>query len=147
MKFIAIAILGLSMAASAQTAKVIQLSSEDAKQAKMLHDQQEAIAKKIADFDQAVRAKYLTAPKEDEGHTQTYSLNDKWIWVKSGWGSGSFQYSEDFRFIVPIPYTPSPSPYPCQSNLAILCGVTLTPAWSGSTTLTTVPAVGTFLTN
>lgn len=129
MKWIAIAVLGFTLAAAGQTAKVIQLSPEEARQAKALRDQQDAIAKKIADFDQAIRIKYLTAPKDDEGHTQTYSLNGKWIWVKSGWGSGSFQYSEDFRFIVPssVPYIP-----PLNTCQSILCAVTLTPANSST---------------
>lgn len=127
MKWIAIAILGCSVAIGAQTAKVIQLSPEEARQAKSLRDQQDAIAKKIAEFDQTIRDKYLKAAKEEEGHTATYSLNGKWIWIKSGWGNGSFQYSEDFRFIVPVPYNPTTGT--CQS---ILCGVTLTPAY-GST--------------
>jgi hypothetical protein len=104
MKRIAVIItIFLAVPLTAQNAKVIQLSPEDAKQAKVLHDEQEAIAKKIVEFDQAVRTKYLTAPKEQEGHTYTYNLNGSWVWVKDGWGTGTFQYSEDFKFIVPVP--------------------------------------------
>ena len=103
MKRIAVIItIFLAVPLTAQNAKVIQLSPEDAKQAKVLHDEQEAIAKKIVEFDQAVRTKYLTAPKEQEGHTYTYNLNGSWVWVKDGWTTGLFEYSEDFKFIVPV---------------------------------------------
>jgi uncharacterized protein CbrC (UPF0167 family) len=80
---------------------IAQLSPEEAKQAKALHDEQNSIAKRIVEFDQAVRARYLSAPKDQEGHPQTYLFNGSWVWVKDGWGTGNFQYSEDFKFIVP----------------------------------------------
>jgi len=94
--------------ASAQDAKVIALSPAESAQIKSLHEQQKSIADKIEAFDQEIRMKYLSAAKDEEGHTNTYSYHDKWIWVKSGWGSGQFRYSEDFKYIVPlVPMYPS----------------------------------------
>lgn len=127
MKWIAILVLGFSLAVAGQTAKVVQLSPDEARQAKALHDEQDSVAKKIAEFDQAIRTKYLSAPKNEEGHTNTYSLNGKWIWVRIGWGNGAFEYSEDFKFIVPL-VLQTPPTGTCQS---MFCGVTLTPSYQG----------------
>jgi hypothetical protein len=104
------ALLMGALSLNAQSAKVIQLSPEDAKQAKQLHDASEAAAKKESEFQDVIRERYLKASKEEEGHTQTYGYlftfqgkeKSHGYWVKSGWGNGTFEFSEDFRFIVPV---------------------------------------------
>ncbi len=128
--------LFLAVPLIAQTAKVIQLSPEEAKQAKVLHAEQDSIAKKIVEFDQAIRARYLSAPKDQEGHTQTYLFNGSWFWVKDGWGAGNFQYSEDFKFIVPAVVPQYSSPYGFGGGC-----VQLTPGIGIGTLMT--PGIGT----
>jgi hypothetical protein len=101
---------------SAQTAKVIQLSESDAAEAKSLYAQQKEIEAKIADLRYRITKNYLTASKEEEGHTNTYSdpRGGGWVWVKEGWGGGNYDFSEDFKFIVP--HTSIPQSYGTYGN-------------------------------
>ena len=114
-----------------QTAKVIQLSPEDAKQAQALADEQKALDEKTAAFREAVKQKYLvTTERKEAGDcyagvfmTNATSgflvLGDGTInwsskpepYYRRGWRCGEYQYSDDFKFIVPVPaspYTSSP---------------------------------------
>ena len=70
-------------AAQAQTAKVIALTPEEARQAKSLTEQKAEIERKMKALEVSVR--------------KTHHLADR-----GGWGMG-FIYSEDFLFIVPGP--------------------------------------------
>ena len=115
----------------AQNAKVIQLSPEDAAQAKALADEQKALDEKTAAFREAVKQKYLvTTERKEAGDcyagvfmTNATSgflvLGDGTInwsskpepYYRRGWRCGEYQYSDDFNFIVPVPappYTSSP---------------------------------------
>ncbi len=123
-----------------QTAKVVQLSPEDAKQAKALDDAQNELTAKITAFRETVKQKYLVTTERKEAgdcFAGTLTLNatagalvfgDGTLSLKPaekpqsppkpapyyrlGWRCGDYQYSDDFRFIVPAPapsYTPSPS--------------------------------------
>ncbi len=122
-----------------QTAKVVQLSPEDAKQAKALDDAQNELTAKIAAFRETIKQKYLvTTERKEAGDcfagTLTLDatagalvLGDGTLSLKPaekpqsppkpepyyrrGWHCGDYQYSDDFRFIVPVPappYTSSP---------------------------------------
>ena len=123
-----------------QTAKVIQLSPEDARQAKALDDAQNELTAKIAAFRETIKQKYLvTTERKEAGDcyagvfmTNATSgflvLGDGTInwsskpekpqappkpepYYRRGWRCGEYQYSDDFKFIVPVPaspYTSSP---------------------------------------
>lgn len=75
----------------AQTAKVIQLSPEDAKQAQNLYAEKAEVEAKIADLQNKIKVEYLSEYQESFG---SYTL--------PGWELG-FEYSTDFKFIVPKP--------------------------------------------
>lgn len=144
MKWIAIAVLGCSMVVSAQTAKVVQLTPDEAKQAKVLHDEQIALSKRQSDFDQAIAAKYTTEERKGgwiciaNGCTEGSTKGTKQLVyrdTKEGWNLG-FVYSDDFKFIVPKTYTPPASTTsPCWTNTNsgfYNCGgnLLLTPAYT-----------------
>lgn len=108
-------LLALSLPSAAQTAKVIQLTPDDAIQAKTLYDAQIALDKQKADFHTAIVKKYLVVKRGDKDWGDqgvVFSLDSAGITVKTsyraGWGYGNFEYSEDFKFIVPVPV---PTPY------------------------------------
>ncbi len=123
---------------SAQTAKVIALSPEDAAQIKSLYEQRDALNKKIEEATAKIADKYLMESKPGSDHyitctesgTVSYGTNicfslprhvetaeekkkheeeyKKWreaekkathLERKQGWSS--FEFSEDFKFIVP----------------------------------------------
>lgn len=118
-KFALLAIfLALPLLSFGQSAKVIALSPADAAQAKSLYAQQADIEKRIADLQASITHKYLLASKEEEGHTNTIGYGTKdFMWVKNGWGTGAFQFSEDFKFIVPSPVSNSiPYTHVCCSS-------------------------------
>lgn len=136
MKWIAIAVLGFSLAASGQNAKVIQLSPADAAEAKSLYAQREALDKKIEALREKIQKRELwvnqfTSRTGEHYYTSCGAETSECSWLL-GWPEGKFLYSEDFRFIVPN--APSPA--------GILnCGL-----GCGSNWITTTPAIGT-LTN
>jgi hypothetical protein len=103
--------------ARCQDAKVIALKPEDSAEAKALYAQQKEVEARIADLRYRITKVYLTAAKDEEGHTNTYSnpRGGGWVWVRSGWGSGDFAFSEDFKFIVPVASQP-------QSITPVYCG-------------------------
>lgn len=94
-KFALLAVfLALPFVAFGQTAKVIALSPADAAEAKSLYAQRDAIEKKIADLHVKIEHAYVILAQPPE--------HPDWVmnW-KPGWGGG-FQFSEDFKFIVPL---------------------------------------------
>jgi hypothetical protein len=117
----------LSLTIHAQTAKVIALSPEDAAQAKSLYEQKAALEKKIADFQAKIDDKYTmvyhdyptsaciqlcpngVCPKtpctdfpkvSEEDKKRAHVREHEFGWV------GGFEFSDDYKFIVPKPYTP-----------------------------------------
>lgn len=78
----------------AQTAKVIQLTPEDANEAKLLYKQKAEVEQKIEDLENKIHGFYLIIHSRDISHGQ-YAV------PKPGWGTGTFEYSEDYKFIVP----------------------------------------------
>lgn len=101
---IAVCILAFAALAYGQDAKVVQLSSEDAAQAKFLHQATIDAQKIEAEFVVFVRNKYLQEPplpKGAFGFTISSSRDSCSFHALFGWGCGEFTYSEDFRFIVP----------------------------------------------
>ncbi len=107
---------GFSLSALGQTAKVIQLSPEDAAQAKSLYAQQAAIQKKIDALNDKITTQY-TSEAVPEGNCIATAYGS-WVFsgpcsgmgaptssVKPGWENG-FEFSEDFKFIVPKPIPP-----------------------------------------
>lgn len=104
---IALALLALSLAAQAQTAKVIELSPDDAAKAKSLYEQKESIDKQIGELEKSVTVKYL-ANKDHRGGCTSLSSWSEPVCVSGVWGVG-FEYSDDFKFIVPKIVTPLPA--------------------------------------
>lgn len=110
MKYLMVTMLLLAVSAQAQTAQVIQLSPADAKQAKALHDELATIKARVESFDEGIARKYsgkecvslhvagavVPCTKTDE---KAYMIG-----VSPGWENG-FEYSEDYRFIVPKPFS------------------------------------------
>ena len=115
---ILISFLFLSLVSAAQTAKVIPLSASDAAQAKSLYDRQIALNKAKSDFEAIVKDKYLTKESDSilAATCATLALDGSGISYSSipcpdpkahkikipidGWSNG-FEYSEDFKYIVP----------------------------------------------
>jgi len=96
MKFLLL-FLFLSLPAFSQTAKVIQLTPDEARQAKDLYDQEQALKQKRADFDDAIRKKHIfDNPEKYKGLYYAPGFPP----LKEGW-TREFEYSEDFKFIVP----------------------------------------------
>lgn len=98
MKILPIILLALSLSASAQTAKVIQLSPEDSVTAKSLQDEQTALDKRVADFHDRIVKNYLLVPGAAKQSNIWYGSSYPY---KPGWVTGLFEYSDDFKFIVP----------------------------------------------
>ena len=103
LNLLVVVVLFAALPVLGQTAKVIPLTQKDATEAKSLYAQQKDIEGKIADLRYRITKDYLTASKEEEGHTSTYSdpQGGGRVWVRNGWGDGHFDFSEDFKFIVP----------------------------------------------
>ena len=138
-----ILIFAFAFACHAQDAKVIQLSPSDAAEAKSLYAQQKELDAKFADLRYRITKNYLTASKEEEGHTNTYSdpHGAGWVWVKNGWGTGNFNFSEDFRFIVPSNPLPTMNIYG-GSYLNPVCFSTLTGTSTSTGILSITPSSG-----
>jgi len=81
-----------------QTAKVIQLSPEDAAKSKQVHEAALKAQKAVEDFDQHVRETYTQCSHKD-CNLRGYLIIGG-IEYKDGW-DGGIEYSEDWQFIVP----------------------------------------------
>jgi len=91
MKWILIAVIGLSMTSMAQTVKVIQLDPSDASKMAILQNRRALLDKEISQLTETIREKYLKAPKASH-----------YYGIKSGCGLGDFSFSDDFKYIVPL---------------------------------------------
>lgn len=142
-------LLAASVGSVAQSAKVEAISAEDTVKIKALYaekaaldKQMAAVEKKISDFNEGIKARYLTTKEPDKGWcSASFSTASGYVWIKNGWACGAFQYSDDFRFVVPaasIPVVNCCPTWSWASNLSIsscsVCGVT--------GTFTTSPAIG-----
>jgi hypothetical protein len=105
-----ICVLGLVSVSNAQTAKVIALSPEDAKQVKSLQDQEAVLQQKILALHAQIRDRY----------------------VKTAW-YGDFLYSEDFKYIVPMTTSNNFTVGCC--NYSAMCLNTITP-WTFTAVVT-----------
>lgn len=105
----------------AQTAKVIQLSPEDAAQAKALYAQKADIEKQIAGLEQKITTKYLAKDKSSSFWVFNNQESSPWPWLNG------FEYSDDFKFIVPNKAAPA------YNGNSSLCNW-FTPASSGTLT-------------
>ncbi|KAA6459640.1 hypothetical protein DYQ86_16100 [Acidobacteria bacterium AB60] len=81
---LALAAMCCALPGVAQNAKVIELAPAEGSRAKALYEQRAHIEREIEDLTDDITAKYL----RPEGR------------LRDGWPS-SFEFSEDFRFIVP----------------------------------------------
>ena len=114
MKSLLLCVVMLAAAAFGQTAKVVQLSPADATKAKALH---EAVLKAQAEeheFSDSVADKYLGSKERFPETNTNCEMVAKFPYYKFG-GCREFEYSEDYRFIVPKPPTPPSSrcgPFP-----------------------------------
>lgn len=119
MKLIVIAVLAVATICSSQTAKVIQLDPADAAEAQSLDAQMKALVARQEAFHKSVVEKYLVTKDGRFGDYPYESSNllsaakkarkeedANRRWVKMGWDQGEFEYSEDFKFIVPKQIAP-----------------------------------------
>jgi hypothetical protein len=107
MKIVVLSLL-LVVGAQAQTAKVVALSGEDAQRAASLHRLLIDTQSSIKQFDADIRAKYLRNPDNKTNHTprgpiESPGWNYQQYGFKEGWGTGDFEYSDDYKYIVPAP--------------------------------------------
>lgn len=158
MKILLVCLLALPL--SAQTAKVIQLSDDDAKQAKYYHDAVAAAQLAEDIFRDKVKVQYT---QEDQlwptaACVSSFSVNGHPIGqpadyncppakpltpeekkaathreYKTGWLYG-FDYSEDFKFIVPKVANSYQAPTPCLGMGCYLTQPLSGPAWYGTNT-------------
>lgn len=104
-----------------QTAKVIVLSPADAAEAKRLYAEKANVEKKIAELQARIRDAYIGVPVIQEGNPKRYvcpkDSDSTVIWgptggpvrcERNGWNYG-FEYSDDFKYIVPVPLVTSQS--------------------------------------
>lgn len=88
-----IGILLLASSLHAQTAKVVALTPGETAQQTVLLKQQQEINNKLALFRDAIAKKYLVDDKlVATGQSCPY---------QKGWGCGDFEFSEDYKYIVP----------------------------------------------
>ena len=86
----------------AQTAKVIQLTPAETAEAKHLQAVQVDISKRMQALRGAIEARYISRSNESDGQCHTISVGTYCPrQMFEGW-SGGFEYSEDFKFIVPV---------------------------------------------
>jgi hypothetical protein len=93
---IVVLLLAFGVGLRAQTAKVIELTPAEAKEAKALYAEQKAVADKIEKLRASIEKAHLivvTATTYWDQPTNTLKLQ--------GW-YGGFEFSEDFKFIVPV---------------------------------------------
>lgn len=134
MKLTILSVLFLAASLHAQTAKVIPLSPEDAALAKSLADQKAAIVQKMDELQKKITDKYLMEEKPGAatfGYVITCGISSNGLCtptqtppakkgehhseLKSGWWN--FEYSEDFKYIVPRTVTSTITPCTNWTNL------------------------------
>lgn len=115
MKYIVLIVM-LAGVMSAQTAKVIQLSPEDAATAKRLDAEQKALTARTEEFRKKVVVKYLVEPEPYLGGVVSGYNNcslhapEKGTIITPSWCYG-FEFSDDWLYIVPKP-APAPASPP-----------------------------------
>lgn len=134
-----------------QTAKVEAISFEDTVRIKalfaekaVLDKQMAELQKKIDAFNQVIAQRYLTTHGADKGWCIAAPPEEGFVigiytWYKNGWACGAFQYSDDFRFVVPAA-SPTPNCCPAYIGGNFLVGgtgCTYCATWSGTVTPTT----------
>lgn len=146
-----IVFLMCSLRLAAQTAKVVQLSPVDVAEVKRLYAEKTEIEKKLADFQIKIEHQYISdevtypttacisgflvlnpngtvksnisSPCNPPKPTPEQEKNSHDWKRKDGWQNG-FEYSEDFKFIVPK-MTPNSGIY--KNSWIDCCAITLTP--------------------
>lgn len=108
-RLIAIVMLAICGVSSAQTAKVISLNAKDAAEAKSLHDQQAALTGKVSTFHDHIVTAYLMVATKPQAPICVSGNFSQCAQYLSGWGSGEFLFSEDYKYIVPNPALPQSS--------------------------------------
>jgi hypothetical protein len=86
---ITLALFALTIPCFSQHAKVVELKPSEVTRIKSLYNQRDQIAKEINEFESQIRKTYIT------------DCSEKSCNLKPGWEWG-FEYSEDYKFIVPI---------------------------------------------
>ena len=120
MRVIGLLALAVTCSAMAQNAKVVKLTDADAAEAKRVYAAQEAANKAVADFQEHIKEAYVgkisiimpsfawvticpqSGPCDPQKKVspsvpkpENYQFKDDWI--------GGFEFSDDFRYIVPAP--------------------------------------------
>ncbi len=105
MKILAFLILLIPLPSFGQTAKVIQLTDEEAAQAKSLYAQKTDVDAKISALRDHVTKKYFPGINSC---TTEWTDGKRHAYCEPYIAPSDFEFSEDFRFVVPKP-TPAPA--------------------------------------
>ena len=103
-------------AAFGQTAQVIQLTPDEAKQAAALYAERAAVEAKIETLRVSISVAHFPSQKQQDRNLILYDTT---------WLNG-FVYSTDFKYIVPAPFKTSQSTGAVCTNWMPSTGVTLT---------------------
>lgn len=95
MRSILVAVLFFAIPAFPQSANVIALSADDTTRVKKAWDALQKAQKDWDDTRESITNGYLVAPSDKESGCMSPTP------IKKGWGCGDFDFSKDFRFIVP----------------------------------------------
>lgn len=113
---VAIAFL-FAVTASAQTAQVIQLNPEDAARAKALYAEKAKVDAEIEALKDSVKKKYVWTAIIGNGYCTHAEQTEDGYCIPYDWANG-FEFSTDFRFIVPAQPKPQPQ-CPTWENLQL----------------------------
>lgn len=143
MKWLWLPLFLLASLGFAQTAKYVTLTPTDAQQAKALDDKVDAAMKERADFQKQITKRYTIEDHCDRSNCYTYhepitigvfgpftvngSVQDdhkpkeKTLYYKNGFDQG-WQYTEDYKLIVPVPVPVKPSNVQSYNGSCITVG-------------------------
>lgn len=86
----------------AQDAVVVQLTSEEAAQARALHAEMEEADKAWKNYQEHITKKYTMTPGKDCLFVFNGQADKNCAEVKPEWKNATIEFTKDFRFIVPL---------------------------------------------
>lgn len=102
-KLLLIPVLLICSSLGAQEAHVIALKSEDAAHARCAWERLQKAQKEWEQVQKDIEEDYLRVPTESKDASTTLSIFNSGRTYRKGFESG-FQFSSDFKYIVPKPY-------------------------------------------
>ena len=116
---IALSLAVCSLSATAQTAQVIALTPDEAKEVRALYTEQDEVANKLKALQSQIKLNHVAVdPKDPDAGNVGASINEfvecdnlldhapcakgKIYAYRKGWENG-FEFSTDFKYIVPLP--------------------------------------------